>query len=352
MKKITLLLVLVIIVMSFMLAGCSANPPVSEDKSDESASETSEDKITVGISFGSEQDANFVRFKNVLYQKAEELGYEVLYTNADGDITKQASDVKDLISQSPDAIIILPQDSLAIASSVKDCKEAGIPVIVSFRPIAEDAEHKPNVNVVADAYGQGYESMKATLNKMIEDGIEGSDIKTMIISGDAKDENSVLRVKGAKDALAEVGGKILLDIPTDWDPEKAKSGVSAAIQAYPEANAMFYAADVILDGGVAAMQAANVWKPYGEEGFKYYIATCDANNYVVNDYIPNGYVVSDTLFNVAGQATDSMIYVKKIVEDGEEYDYEVAPSDAPCYTIDNWDDEEMQALMIASHGEE
>ncbi len=348
--------VLLVALMLFSAVACQAPAseapsPAAEDQTADSGTEpaVAGDKKVVGISFSSEQDDSFFRYKNFLIEGFEAIGWEVLYLNADADATKQASDINDLISQSADVIVSVPQDSSMIGASVKESQDAGIPIIITMRPMLQDAEYMPNVNTVIDAYAQGYNSMKATVDKMMADGIAGEDIKVIAVSGDAKDENSVQRMVGCQDALDEVGAEMVTEIPTDWDPERAQSGIAAAIQAYPEANAMFYAADILLDGGIVSMESAGVWVPYGEEGFKYYIATCDGYLHVVNEYIRDGYVVSDTLFDIYSMSGVTIESAQKLA-DGEEMQGEIIAAEVPTYTAENWDSDEMQELLELCFG--
>ena len=95
---------------------------------------------------------------------------------------------------------------------------------------------------------------------MKSDGVKAKIINVM---GDL-DENAVLRSNGLKKAAEEAGAKVLQDVPTGWNPDKALSGLSAALQAHPEATAVFVGSDHLIQGVRTAMERADRWAPRGD----------------------------------------------------------------------------------------
>ncbi len=300
--------------------------------------EVAEEVITIGLSFSSQQDSAFLAFKNHLIEVGATSSpkVEFVFTTADSDVGKQAADVQDLIRKKVDAIAIIAQDSLAIASSIKECNDADIPVVLCMRPANPDAEFSPNATIKVDAFDQGYASTKFTLQKMKDDGI--TEAKIIVVSGDIRDENSTLRVAGCEKAAAEFGAEILTEVPTDWDPEKAKSGLSAVLQANLEANCIFFCSDILVTGGLVALEAAGRWVSYGDENFMY-IATCDVFKEAMG-WFDEKLIVSDTLFDIKGLGEATVETLIKLVA-GEEMDNEIVAVSAPVYTWDNYKDQEM-----------
>ena len=71
-------------------------------------------------------------------EKAKELGVEIQFEDASGDIGKQLNQIQNFITQGMDAIIINPVDTMATPKMTELVTKAGIPLVyVNLRP-AED----------------------------------------------------------------------------------------------------------------------------------------------------------------------------------------------------------------------
>ncbi|MBR2189439.1 MAG: sugar ABC transporter substrate-binding protein [Eubacterium sp.] len=299
------------------------------------------DQIKVGVSFHSLMNDVFKKTEEYLnYWKDNPIedGYptiDMTITVADSDINKQISDVKDLISQNPDVILIDPADSTAIEPAVKACHDAGIPCVTYNRPIAEEVKERPDAECLVDAYAQGYDVAKAVFDKMQADGVE--QITVVMCNGETRDNNSILRANGVKDAAEEYGATIAAELPCDWDPSKVSELLPSALTGNPDTNLVYCATDGMLSGIKSTLEAIDRWAPYGEENHMY-LASCDVFEEGYN-MIADGYVDADTLFDVKG-------FVGQAVKDA----YALAAGESvegktelvgACYTQDNYQDEEL-----------
>ena len=102
------------------------------------------DKIVVGMAWPGMQDAVWSTSHQLLEELAAKSDppIELVFTAADMDVAKQASDVKDLISRGVDVVLVFPIDSKAISASVKDAHDAGIPVMSFLRQVHADARYQ------------------------------------------------------------------------------------------------------------------------------------------------------------------------------------------------------------------
>lgn len=307
------------------------------------ADEEAEDDgiIDVGISFDTMFDEAFVNSERYLkgYGQIGEPIVEFTVTVADGDVVKQAADIKDLISKGVEMIVAIAKDSTAIESSVRDAHEAGLPFIAFNRPVSPDATYQADVFVGIDAEYQGYATCVETFTKMQEAGIGVP--RLILVSGDIRDENSVQRTAGTLRALEEFGGELLTEVPTGWDITRAASGLPAAMQAHPEANVVFVASDYLMPGIQSALEGADRWYPSGHPDHMY-LASCDVFSEVL-PLIDAGYVDSDSLFDVVQNCSMTIEVIRRIAA-GEEVEPIVLVK-GPVFTPDNWDDPEMQALL-------
>lgn len=82
--------------------------------------------LKIGMSFQELNNPYFVIMKQGLMDAAASIGATVIVTDARHDISKQISDVEDLIQKKVDILLINPTDSVGIQSAVKSAHAAGV----------------------------------------------------------------------------------------------------------------------------------------------------------------------------------------------------------------------------------
>lgn len=93
------------------------------------AAETDGEKITVGVNLYYKRDEYYADLDSTFRNYGAELGYEVVVTDADGDVPTQINQVEDFITQGVDAILIAVADPEALIPPIQEAVDAGIPVI-------------------------------------------------------------------------------------------------------------------------------------------------------------------------------------------------------------------------------
>ena len=66
---------------------------------------------------------------------AAEYGWDLVYTDAAGSAAKQVSDVRSMIAQRVDVILLAPREEKPLAVAVKEAKRANIPVFLIDRNV-------------------------------------------------------------------------------------------------------------------------------------------------------------------------------------------------------------------------
>jgi len=299
------------------------------------------DKIVVGMAWPGMQDAVWSTSKQLLEELAAKSNppIELVFTAADMDVAKQASDVKDLISRNVNIVLVFPIDSKAIASSVKDAHDAGIPVMSFLRQVHQDAKYQADVFVGIDAKWQQYSSSKTVFEKMKKDNVPVKGV--LWVSGDLRDENSRLRGVGLQEAAAEFGATILQDLPANWDPQQAAAVLAPALKAYPDANMLAIASDVMMSGVQQVLQDAGKWKPYGDPGHMFF-SSVDVFAIGI-ELLRSKHLDADTLFDVKGMCQKAIELMPKLAA-GEKFDKDIMIQ-GPVYTPDNVDDPALQAQL-------
>ena len=85
--------------------------------------------IKIGVAFQEMDNPYFVTMKKAIDEAITNLDAEVYYTDAHHDITRQISDIEDLIQKKIGILLINPTDSVSVEGVVKEAKEAGIVVV-------------------------------------------------------------------------------------------------------------------------------------------------------------------------------------------------------------------------------
>ncbi len=174
---------------------------------------------------------------------------ELIITNADGDLSKQISDIDDMIAAGVDAIMILPLSPDGIALSVEDAYNEDIVTIVFNDFVNTDQFHSI---LWVDEFKFGYIG-GAWLNEQL-----GGEGKIVVLEGIAGMGVSDLRTEGALDALSD-DVEILARQPAGWAYDQAKVAMEDFIAAYPgEIDGVYSQGGAMSLAALEALQAAGL----------------------------------------------------------------------------------------------
>jgi ribose transport system substrate-binding protein len=162
--------------------------------------------------------------------RVEELGPEVvselLYADANGSADIQVPQVEDLLSQEPDALILVPMGRAALSAPVERAMAQGVPVILCASGVETD-------NFVTEVGTNLFES-GADLAQFIVDelGGEGSVLQMNGIPGV---DTAEIMAQGAESVWAENPGITVLDVQYgNWSTAEAKRIAEQWIAQYGE----------------------------------------------------------------------------------------------------------------------
>ena len=94
---------------------------------------------TVGLSVSTLDNPFFVTLRDGAQAMADDLGLELLVTDARDSVSTQISDIEDLVIRGVDVLIVNPTDSDAVVPAVMAANAAGVPVIAVDRGVGEGA---------------------------------------------------------------------------------------------------------------------------------------------------------------------------------------------------------------------
>ncbi|PJJ55712.1 sugar ABC transporter substrate-binding protein [Compostimonas suwonensis] len=251
-KKLTFLAVGIMLTAGALTACASG----SGDGSSASSGSGEGAGVKIGLLLPESKTARYEQFDKPLFEaKVAELGdYEVLYSNADQDASKQQQQAESALTSGVKVLVLDPVDAEAAVSIVSAANAQGVPVVSYDRLVAGgDLDYYISFDNEKVGVLQG----QAITDKLKEDGSTGG---ILMVNGSPTDGNATLFKKGAHSVIDTSANKVLAEFDTpDWSPDKAQDWVAGQITQFPGQIAGVYAAnDGTAGGAVAALKAANV----------------------------------------------------------------------------------------------
>lgn len=211
-------------------------------------------KMVVGFSLGTLMEDRWIRDRDIFISKAEQENIEVIVNNANKDSDLQYKQVKTMLSQGIDVLVIAPNDSNTEARCVKAAKEKRVPVI-SYDRLVSNAN--VDVYISFDNYQVG-KIMAEYLTKQVPKG------GYIIIGGSENDSNSKMLYDGAMNVLEpfiEKGDiKILAKTWIDgWIRESAYNFMRDELKTYKnDVKAVICGNDSLAWGAIDALSEAQI----------------------------------------------------------------------------------------------
>lgn len=174
---------------------------------------------------------------------------QFIYKDANGNSQKQIEQVKELIDQKIDLLIISPNEAKPLTPIVKEVYDNGTPVIVIDRKISSTSY---TAYLGADNYQIGYmagDYAASLLNR------KGNIIE---ISGLPGSSPAIERANGFADAINKYPSlKIINEISADWIKPKAYDGLLKLSEEVKSTDLIFAQNDVMAVGAFEALKSLN-----------------------------------------------------------------------------------------------
>ncbi len=236
-KQLVILLILTSLIIIVFSTGCSYKNTAENS-----------DKITIGLSMATLHEERWQRDVAALRAKAQAQGAEILFRNANNNIDTQISQVKNLLSQGIDILIIVAQDYEKSLQAVQLARSKGIRVICYDRLIKDG---NTDFYVSFDNIKVG-EYMASLMVSKVPKG------NYIIINGSKTDNNSFMYNKGFKNILDkylyEGTIKIVDEVwADDWNTEDAFKCVNKALRAGKKIDAIIAANDGLAGSAIEAL---------------------------------------------------------------------------------------------------
>ncbi|MDF2591224.1 MAG: xylF [Clostridia bacterium] len=205
-------------------------------------------KIKIGFSLGTLKEERWIKDRDILMAKARELGTDIIVQNANNDDQDQLKQVKYLLEQDIDVLIIVPNDLNKAATAVEMAKKQGVPVISYDRLVMNS---NVDLYITFDNVKVG-ELMARRISKTMKTG------NLLIING-AKTDNNTKMIKQGYDKILKPlvdEGKINIigeEWAANWLKEYAFKVVDDTLQKKIKINAVIAGNDSLAEGVVEAL---------------------------------------------------------------------------------------------------
>ncbi|MCC8180592.1 MAG: substrate-binding domain-containing protein [Planctomycetes bacterium] len=211
-----------------------------------------EKKVKIGVSLASEAQYRFKFDQQIMRERAEELGADIIFQFANYEAAKQANQVENLISQGID-VLILNVVSGNMVNLVDKVRNQGIPVI-TFDNTVEGAV--VDLNVDRDNRKVGRLQLEAALEYT---GGKGGNF--ILVKGDPGSAVAQRISQGYDDVIAEQPNVNVVanQFHEAWSPDKALKTVENALSANnDDIQGVVASADSVAIGCLPALRAARL----------------------------------------------------------------------------------------------
>jgi len=211
-----------------------------------------EDDIKIGMSFISTSDAVIAQTLELAREEAEDLGAEILISDAGGDASTQLDAVENFIESGCDVIVIQALDAASMSEKAADAMEKGIKVIAYGIGLENcDVWYKNDNTVTGTAIGE-------MAGEWINETLDGS--ANVCVIGYSMMEVLLERTEAIKAALeATCEGEV--NFVAEFDALDAATGMSnmeSALAAHPDIDVVVSISDGSAIGAYEAVKSAGL----------------------------------------------------------------------------------------------
>jgi ribose transport system substrate-binding protein len=229
--------------------------------------------LKVGFSNRTLNGAFFNGLTEYMKISAQKAGYEIITTEAAGNMNKQISDVEDMLSQGIDILVLNPQDPAAGVNIAKRAAAKGIPVIDLDSDISLDAPvitrimaNNPVNNKMLGEYAVKLFGDQP-INAVIISGNQGN------LVGASRRDNFIASVMEEQMRLyGHTNFTVLTQGWGDWDQQGSLKAMEDALVAHGDKiNAVYSEMDDMALGAIRALKAAGKLKNvrvFAHDGYK------------------------------------------------------------------------------------
>lgn len=236
-------------------SGSAASTTASKTGSTQTSSKTSSKTSTTGkhYKFGytcmDGTNPFFVTIQDKMKELITAKGDELVTTDPGNDVTKQISQVEDMLSQNLDGLFMNPVDAQGIIPALDLAKDAGVPM-VGFDTEVGDMSY-----LVSYTGSDNYNAGKVVGEDLVKKAPNGGKI---IVLDSPTMQSVVDRTNGFMDAIKDHGFEVVAQQDAKGNLQVAMGIAEDLLQSNPDVVAIFGGNDPTALGALAAANAAGI----------------------------------------------------------------------------------------------
>jgi simple sugar transport system substrate-binding protein/ribose transport system substrate-binding protein len=252
----------------------AAEEPVAEEPAEEEEFAVPED-ITIGYAARSSSVLWYSALAASIEQYAGDFGWEVIVTDADGDVELQITQIEALVAMGVDAIVTSPADAEVICQvAIEVAKDAGIPVYA----LGTSPSCQVNMSVLPDYYRNGEQGAAAVLGFLNEK--YGAPRGTVLeLRGDTTSDQTQRLTTAFNNVMAEYPEVGVISAAEEWDPDAWRTSIDEVVnnEQVGEIDAIFMHTDCFSWSIINKLEDQGMLIPHGEgyEEFHIFLAGSD-----------------------------------------------------------------------------
>ncbi|GGT26325.1 ABC transporter substrate-binding protein [Streptomyces tanashiensis] len=229
-------------------------------RGDASGSSTAAAKPALGIDLPRADSDFWNSYAQYIKQDAASQGLNTLpVSNSQNDVTKLVANVQIFQNTGAKAVVMAPQDTGAIASTLEQLSAKKIPVVsVDTRP------DKGDVYMVVRADNKAYGTKACEfLGKQLGGKGKVAELQGALSSINGRDRSEAFAAC-MKDKFPNIQ---VIELATDWKGDVASAKLQSTLAAHPDLNGIYMqAGGVFLQPTLALLQQKGLLKPVGQPG--------------------------------------------------------------------------------------
>jgi len=301
----------------------------------EKTTDVQDDRVLIGFSLGTLKEERWLKDRDILIAKVKELGGDILVQNANNDDKDQLNQVKYLLEQGIDVLVIVPNDLQKAAYAVELAKRQGVKVISYDRLVLKA---NADVYISFDNYMVG-ELMAKHLLEAVPNG------SVLIINGAKSDNNTKMIKEGYDRVLSDKlkSGEIEI-IGEEWAPNWMKEyafGVTdKLLQDKKHIDGIIAGNDSLAEGAIEALSEHRLAGKVTVTGQDADLSACQRiveGTQIMTVYKPIDKMAAETAKLAMKLAQGQRLGISKTIYDGK-YDIPYYMLEPIAVTKENMDD--------------
>jgi len=258
MKKLSILLVVVLLVSSISMAAFAQDGGGWLDNLLGGNQKEDDGLIKVGFLLKTMQEERYIKDRDAFIEKAKEEGAdEVIFDSANNDENEQLSKFENMLTQGADVIVLQPVNTGTASNMVKMAHESGVAVI-NYDSLIMNSD--VDVFLTQDSWAVGELQGEAMVKWFKENRgeVKGN---VVLLRGQPGDSNANAFSQGVLDTVAEYEGlNLVVDQSHEgWSPDLAMETTENALTRYDnEIDAIIANNSGLASGAVRALEAQNM----------------------------------------------------------------------------------------------